>query len=90
MSEIEWSSELLSSSVCVPSSSAVEVVGDGDPSDASWKFVSECVSVAGSDVPVRAGVGVSAPSVVTVVWDVPSHSEWGFCGTAVLFSLQEA
>ena len=45
-----WSSELVSSSVCVPSSSAVELVGDCDPSDSSWKFVSECGPVAGSAV----------------------------------------
>ena len=35
--------------------------------------------MAGSDVPVLAGVGVSAPSEVTVVCeDVPSDSEWDF------------
>ena len=54
-------------------------MGDGDPSHSSWKFVTECGSVAGSDVPVLAGVGVSAPSVVTVVCeDVPSDSGWDF------------
>ena len=37
-----WSGELVSRSVCVPSSSAVELVGDGDPSDSSWEFVSAC------------------------------------------------
>ena len=74
-----WTTELVSSSVCVPSSFAVEVVGDGDPSDSGWEFVSECGSVAGSDVLVIAGVGLSAPSVVTVVCeDVPSDSEWDF------------
>ena len=74
-----WSSELVSSSACVLSSSAVELVGDGDPSDSSWEFVSECGPVAGSDVSVPAGVGVSAPSVVTVVCeDLPSDAEWDF------------
>ena len=42
-----WSGELVSSSVCEPSSSAVELVGDDDPSDSGWEFVSECCSVAG-------------------------------------------
>ena len=64
---LAWSSELVNGDVCVPSSTVVELVGDGDPSDPSWEFVSECSSVAGSGVPVLAGVGVSAPSVVTVV-----------------------
>ena len=68
-----WSCELVSCGVCVPSSSAVELVEDGDPSGSVWEFVSECGSVTGSDVPVLAGVGVSAPSVVTVVCeDAPS------------------
>ena len=73
-----WSGELVSSRVCVLSSSALEL-GDGDPSDSGWEFVSECGSVAGSDVPVLAGVRVSAPSVVTLMCEgVPSDSERDF------------
>ena len=74
----------------VPSSSAVELVGDGGLSGSSWEFVSECGSVAGSDVPVLAGVGVSAPSVVTVVCeDVPSDSGWDFLWNRSLLSISK-
>ena len=64
---------------------------DGDPTDSRREFVSVCGSVAGSDVPVLAGVGVSDPSVVTVVCeDAPSGSEWDFVEQQSFFSLQEA
>ena len=53
----DWSCEVVSSDVCVPSSSVVEVVGDGELSGSGWEFVSACGSVIGSDVPVVAGVG---------------------------------
>ena len=47
-----WSNALVSKDIHVLPSFAVEVVGDGEPSDSGWEFVSECGSVAVSGVPV--------------------------------------
>ena len=64
--------------VCHPSF-AVEVVGDGEPSDSCWELGSECGSVAVSGVPEVPDVGETAPSLVTVMCEgVPSDSEWDF------------
>ena len=54
-----------------PPSFAVEVVGDGEPSDSGWEF-------AVSGMLVVTDVGESAPSVVSVCEVVPSGSEWDF------------
>ena len=40
------SGALVNNDIHVPPSFAVEVVGDGEPSDSSWVFGSECGSVA--------------------------------------------
>ena len=56
--------------------------GDGDPSDSGWEFVSECGSVAGSDVSVLAAVGVSARDLCE---DVALDSEWDFVESPVFF-----
>ena len=57
--------------MCFPSF-AVEVVGDGEPSDSGWEFGSECGSVAVSGVLVT-DVGETPLSVVTVMREGVCH-----------------
>ena len=74
-----WSSARVSVDVRVHPSFAVEVVGDGEPSDSCWEFGSEGDSVAVSGVPVNSDVIETTPSVVTVMCEgVSSDSEWYF------------
>ena len=70
---------LVSNDIHVHPSFAVDVVGDGEPSDSGWEFGSECGSVAVSGVPVVTDLGETAPSLVTVMCEgVLSDSEWDF------------
>ena len=58
-----WSSARVSNDICVLPYFAVEVVGDGEPSDSGWEFGSEDGSVAGWEF----GSPETTPPVVTVM-----------------------
>ena len=61
----------------MPPPFAVEVLGDGEPSDFGCELGSECGSVAVSGVPVVTDVSGTAPSVVTGMCECAhSDSEW--------------
>ena len=74
-----WLSALVSHDIRVSPSFAVEVVGEGEPSDSGWEFGSERGSVAVSGVPVETDVGETAPYGVTeMCGGAPSDSESDF------------
>ena len=80
-----WSSALVGNDIHVPPF-AVEVLGDGEPSDLGWDLGSECGSVAVSGAPVAPDVSGTAPSVVTVMCEgAHSDSEWAFFWNRSLF-----
>ena len=66
----------MSNDIRVSFSFAVDVVGDGEPSDSGWEFGSECDSVAVSGVLLLLLVRVILFFVVTLMCeDVLSYSE---------------